>query len=234
VVDRSTPVVLTGAMRRADDPDADGPANLRDAIRVASSRAPRAEGVFIVFAGRILAARRSWKARRTDADAFVDTRGQIGSVVDGAVTLQGGAAPNVGLSGRLVTNVAFAKVVPGLDGRAIDRILADDPAGIVIEGLPGVGGVPPGMHASLIGAARDRPVVLASRAPFGRLPEEVTGGTGEPFRHAGLWSAGDLTAEQAWVLLMAVLGEGGTLEDVRTNFDLVAFPSGPALTGGIE
>jgi L-asparaginase len=225
VVDGSTPVVLTGAMRRADDPDADGPGNLRDAIRVVSSRVPRAEGVFTVFAGRILAARRCWKARRMDTDAFVDTGGQIGSVVDGAVTLQGDPPPSAGFSGRLVTNVAFVKAVPGLDGRAIERILADDPAGIVVEGLPGVGGVSPDMHASLIGAARDRPVVLASRAPFGRLPEVVTGGTGEPFRDAGFWSAGDLTAEQAWLLLMSVLGEGGTPDDVRAQFHAIAFPT---------
>jgi L-asparaginase len=223
VADGQTPVVLTGAMRRADDPEPDGPGNLRDAISVASSMAPRASGVLVVFAGRILSARRAWKGRRVDADSFLDTAGQIGSVVDGRVSLVGSAPAGAGFSGRLVTDVGFVKVVPGLDGRVIDRLLADDPAGIVVEGLPGVGGVPPGMQASLIAATRDRPVVLASRAPFGRLPEVATGGTGEPFRDVDVWSAGDLTAEQAWLLLMAALGEGGTTDDVRARFHAIAF-----------
>jgi L-asparaginase len=223
VADGATPVVFTGAMRRADDPDPDGPGNLRDSIGVAGSIAPKPAGVLVVFAGRIIAARRGWKARRVDVDAFLDTGAQVGSVVDGRVSLVGAAPRGAGFSGRLETNVAFLKVVPGLDGRAFERLLADDPAGIVVEGLPGVGGVPPGMQAGLIAATRDRPVVLASRAPFGRLPEVATGGTGEPFREADMWSAGDLTAEQAWLLLMAALGEGGSRDDVRARFHAIAF-----------
>ena len=222
VVNGAVPVVLTGAMHKADAPDPDGPDNLRDAVIVASSAAPRPVGVFVVFAGRVIAARRAWKAQRVDADAFIDTADQVGTVVDGIVTLTGTPPSGSGLSGRLETNVAFLKVVPGSDRRAIDRVLADDPAGIVIEGLPGVGGVPPAMQPALIAASRDRPVVVASRAPFGRLPAVVSGGTGEPLLEAELWSAGVLTAEQAWLALMAALGDGGTRAEVRARFEAIA------------
>ena len=78
------PVVLTGAQRGADEPDTDGPRNLRDAIRVASAFEARGRGALIAFAGEIHAAREVRKVHTSAPAAFAAPGyGPIG-VVDGA------------------------------------------------------------------------------------------------------------------------------------------------------
>lgn len=228
VLDGPSPVVFTGAMRRADDPDTDGGRNLRDAILVAASPAARGLGALVVFAGHVIAGRRVWKAHRTDVDAFVGLDGFLGRIIDGRVEIartKGLKRSGPTFSGRLETRVAYVKAVPGMDGRLVEAAIAEGARGLVVEGLPGVGGVPEAMSAAVVRAAARIPVVLASRAPYGRLPEIPTGGTGEPLRDSSLLSAGDLTAEQAWLLLMAARGEGGTESEIRRRFDTVASSS---------
>jgi L-asparaginase len=224
VLDVEAPVVLTGAMRRADDPAADGPANVSDAIRVAASDEARGLGALVVFAGRIIAARSAWKAHRTALDAFVDLEGDLGRVDRASISVYRRPAHRPVFSGRLDERVDLVKVVPGMDGRTVDAALRRGVHGLVLEGLPGSGGIPPSMHRSVARAASRIPVVLASRAPYGTLPDVPGGGTGEPLREFGLLSAGSLTAEQAWLLLMAVLGDAiGTtgaadVSDARRRF----------------
>ncbi len=92
--------------------------------------------------------------------------------------------------------------------------------GLVLEGLPGLGGVPAGMRDGLRAATEQGCViVLASRAPLGEVPQDASGGTGEPLASLPLIAAGDLTAEKAWVLLMVALGGGHGVAQVRRIFE---------------
>lgn len=69
--DGRKPIVLTAAMRPATSPDADGPANLAQAVRVAQAAAQRGEGgVAVALAGRIWSARDVRKAHSHAIDAF--------------------------------------------------------------------------------------------------------------------------------------------------------------------
>jgi L-asparaginase len=218
LLDVATPVVLTGAMRRADDPEADGPANLRDAITVAASDVARDRGALVVFHRRVLAASRVWKARRTDDDAFLDTVGDVGRVKGGQVEMNGSSDRYGPFRGALDTDVAFIKVVPGV-GATLLRSLPETTSGLVVEALPGAGGIPPYMQRDLIALAGRLPVVIAPRAPSGRVPRKPSGGTGAPLAGAPFLSCGPLTAEHAWLLLMLVLGETRDRETTRARFE---------------
>ena len=102
LLDASTPVVLTGAQRGADQADADGPRNFRDAVRAAASRRPRGRGAMIAFAGELHAAREARKVHTSAVRAFASPGyGPIGHV-DGerVVFAPARAAPAARRSGR--------------------------------------------------------------------------------------------------------------------------------------
>ena len=223
VLRSATPVVLTGAMRRADDPEPDGPANLRDALTVAASPHVVGLGALVVFGGRILGGGRVWKANRSEPDAFVDLSGRdVGSIRGGTISIDDHPVRPRPLSGDVESRVRLVKLMPGADGAIIDAA-ARGARGLVVEALPGSGGVPPAAIEALRAVASRIPVVVASRAPFGRQPDVPTGGTGEPLADIPLLSARSLSAEQAWLALMLVLGEG--LEagaPIRDRFAAVA------------
>ena len=232
IVGSDTPVVLTGAMRRADDPEPDGPTNLRDSLLVAAATEARGLGALVVFAGRIIGAGRAWKANRSDRDAFVDLSGHdVGAIREGVLSIVDRPARPRPFKGELEPHVHLIKLMPGDQGRAIDTAAAAGARGLVIEALPGSGGVPPRALESLRSVAGRIPVVVASRAPFGRQPDAPTGGTGEPLAGIPLLSARSLSAEQAWLLLMLVLGETPEQGDaIQERFEAVAGASAP-MTG---
>lgn len=218
-LDSDVPVVFTGAMRKADEPDGDGPGNLSRAIAVADSPASRGRGVLICFAHRVMSARGVWKKERDAEDAFIDLEGDVGTVSDREVAFVRSSSRGPGLRGSVEPLVEMVKVYPGATGALLDAVADRGARGVVIEGTPGAGGVPPTMLDALTRLARaDVAIVISSRAPFGRIPDPPTGGTGSPLAELPLISAGPLTTEKAWVLLSAVLGQTATTSEARSLF----------------
>lgn len=81
VWDREAPLVITGAMRPSNAPGADGPANLRDAVRTAVSPSARGLGVLAVFDGQVHVADKVVKVSSRSVDAFASIpSGPIGIV----------------------------------------------------------------------------------------------------------------------------------------------------------
>src|SRR5699024_1795418 len=68
--DREAPLVVTGAMRPASDLGADGPANLRDAVRTATAPSARGLGVLVVLDGHAHLADQVTKVSSRSVSAF--------------------------------------------------------------------------------------------------------------------------------------------------------------------
>lgn len=193
------PLVLTGAMRPATAPSADGPQNLLDAVTVA--RVAGARGVVAVLAGCVHAGMDLRKLHGWRVDAFGSgDGGPLGVVEDGRVRLfrawpetpLHAAAQTLGDPARwpvvdIVTSHAGARA------RTLDALVAVGAQGIVIAGT-GNGSV----HFELADAARR---AMAAGVAVRRASRCLLGGVvGAP--PDALPSAGVLTPVQARIELM--------------------------------
>ena len=214
------PVVLTGAMKTADDPFWDGPANLVAAARCATSPEASGQGVLVVMHGSVLAASGATKVHTDAFGAFDDPRhGPLGQIEPTGVRLGRRAGrpaplPLVGLE----PEVALVAAALGTDGRPILRALEDGAKGIVLEAL-GQGNVPPAMLPAVREAAARVPVVVASRCLRGcTAPRYGYEGGGATLLQAGAVFAGDLSPAKARVKLMVLLGAGVPPAQVASSF----------------
>ena len=195
------PVVLTGAMRPADHPAADGPANLRAALRLAASPEACDKGVLVVMNGQIFGARGVVKARSTGLDAFESPEPWQSARPDGR------------FAGLQVAELPRVDILPGYAGAPADLIDASVAAGArgLVLALAGNGSVPAAWLPALRAARRQGVAIVRGSRAAGPVEADANADdTGE-----GWLTAGDQPPPKARIALMLGLASGLGGESLR-------------------
>lgn len=164
------PVVVTGAMRGAAAPGADGPANLVAAVTVAAAPAMIGLGTVVVLNDGIHAARYVAKADTALPDAFASpSAGPLGRIAEGELLILARVPrqPVVEVPAETpAAPVALVTVGLGDDDRLIAALAGLGYRGAVIAAM-GAGHVPSHLVPAIGSLAETMPVVLASRTGRG-------------------------------------------------------------------
>lgn len=215
------PVCITGAMRGASEPGADGPANLLAAVRTAADDHAGGRGALLVFNDEIHAAAEVTKTHTTSCAAFASPGwGPIGHVYFDRVLFKRQPERAVKLRpGKLVDDVYLLKVVAGMDDFLFRCLAAKPVAGLVVEAL-GCGNVTPLVKTGIEKVrACGIPVVLASRTHAGRVVEAYSyPGSAKSMQGSGLIFADDITGPKARIKLMLALGLTNDVEEIAKFF----------------
>ena len=207
------PIVFTGAIRPASSLGADGPANVADAVAVAAI-APT--GTYVVFAGEIHAAREARKTDSTSPRAFSSPRtGPVGYVAEGTAHVSPPPRGVVLEPARLDFGVPIVPTFLGDDGALLRATLAAAPDAVVLVAL-GAGHVSPGVLAALRSASC--PVAVCVRPERGELLRATYGfeGNEADVRATGAIDAATLSPQAARMLLLAALGAGLGVDEMRS------------------
>lgn len=219
------PIVVTGAMRGATAPGADGPANLDAAVRTAMSPLMRGMGALVVLNDEIHGAVRVEKQHKTLPSAFVSPNGgPIGILVEGEPRLLAGPGSRSvpALHPVSFPPVAVLKIGIGEDDRLLRALPALGYHGVVIEAM-GAGHVPARLVPAIEELVALLPVVLASRVSGGRILERTYGFPGSEIDliARGAIPSGWLPAHKGALLLTCMLGAGCNRADIADRFRLI-------------
>lgn len=209
---RPEPLVVTGAMRSAQVPGADGPANLLAAVGCAAAPASRGRGVLVVLADEVHAAR--WVAK-TDAMSPAAFRspvtGPIGRFVESEavfLTPLDPARPDALPTPQTTPGpwVPLLTTYLGDDGRALDALVAAGADGVTLAGF-GAGHVSATMAEAVGRAVATVPIVLTTRTGGGPTGRALYGypGSEVDLLGRGVVGAGWLSPLKARLLLWTLL-----------------------------
>jgi L-asparaginase len=219
--DAEAPIVFTGAIRPATAAGADGPANLLDAVSVATSEEAAGMGVLVVFGGEIHHARCARKTDTTSLVAFSSPQtGPLGRVTEGHATIWSRLPRNPPLDPPSLDKLVH--VVPtgaGDDGTLARAALATEPDGVVI-GTLGAGHLAPPLLELWAEAAERIPIVAYCRPERGVVLQSTYGyaGSEQDLRDTGIIPVGFLSPQAARMKLLACVASGLSVDEVRWAF----------------
>lgn len=208
------PVILTGAMRPANAVGADGPANLRNAVRVAIAPASRARGTLLLMNDEIFTAREVTKSNTTRLNAFTaPDAGVLGLADPDTVVYHRPASPScpaprfdlASMGDFPRVDVVYAHI--GADSVSVDALVNAGAKGVVVAGV-GRGGTTPSVGRALERATRNGVMVIVSnRTGSGRVGVESAPDSlaALPAGSGAFIGATDLNPQKARVLLMLSL-----------------------------
>lgn len=219
--DAHAPIVFTGAMRSASAPGADGPANLTDAVALASDPDAAGLGVLVTLAGSVHAARHVRKGDSTSVDAFSSPQtGPLGHVSEGLFNRRW-SPPRLAALHVAHLDATVEILTPGLGSSpALVHAAAELCDGLVLS-IPGAGHTPPAWLRAAQEVARQKPVVATARPWRGALLHDTYGfdGSEVDLRAGAIACAGSLAAPAARIALLACLGAGLTHTHTQEVFE---------------
>ncbi|MDV7756680.1 asparaginase [Liquorilactobacillus mali] len=202
------PVVVTGAMRSANEIGSDGLHNFQTAIQTAASDEAKNKGVLVVMNDEIHTARYVTKTHTTNVATFrTPTFGPIGLVTKNRVLFYEQLLLNdYHPIEHVVNHVYLIKAYAGMDPEMLEFMDNEETNGIVIEAL-GAGNLPPRVLPAIKKLlARKIPIVLVSRC-FNGIAQEVYSynGGGIQLSNLGITFCHGLNGQKARIKLLVGL-----------------------------
>nr|WP_273376897.1 asparaginase [Schleiferilactobacillus perolens] len=212
------PVVVTGAMRGANEIGSDGLYNFQSAVWTAYSDEARGKGVLVVMNDEVHTARFVTKTHTTNVATFrTPTFGPIGLISKHHVNFfQELIQQTVCDIDHVINGVYLLKAFAGMDGDLFSAVDLPTTHGIVIEAL-GAGNLPPETLPAIRQLlAHHIPIVLVSRC-FNGIAEDVYdyAGGGVELKKMGIIFCRGLNGQKARIKLLVALSNGKQGDELR-------------------
>lgn len=210
-VPSTIPVVVTGAMRSANEIGSDGVHNFYTAIKTAASDDAVGKGVLVVMNDEIHTARYVTKTHTTNVATFrTPTFGPIGLVSGNNVMFFEQLLLHTAMPiDHVCDHVYLIKAYAGMDADLLEYVAQPSTNGVVIEAL-GAGNLPPQVLPAIKKLLKlNIPVVLVSRC-FNGIAQAVYGyeGGGIELSKLGVTFCHGLNGQKARIKLLVGLSAG--------------------------